>query len=78
VRSTNTGISALVDPLGRITSRTGQWTRETLVGEVPLMEHGRSTAYMKAGDVVGWLACAAVALGLVRARRARPQRTPTS
>jgi apolipoprotein N-acyltransferase len=78
VRSTNTGISALVDPLGRITSRTGQWTRETLVGEIPLMEHGRSTPYMKAGDVVGWLACAAVALGLVQARRARAQAVPTS
>jgi apolipoprotein N-acyltransferase len=77
IRSTNTGISALVDPLGRITGRTGQWTRETLVGEVALMEHGRSTFYMEAGDVVGWMACGLVVLGLVGARRAR-QRAPAS
>ena len=38
VRSTNTGISAIVDPVGRIVQRTAQWTRETLVGRIPLMQ----------------------------------------
>lgn len=55
IRSTNTGISALVDPVGRIVKRTGQWTRETLVGEVPLVQDGSSTLYMRIGDVIGWL-----------------------
>jgi apolipoprotein N-acyltransferase len=78
IRSTNTGISALVDPVGRITARSGQWTRETLVGEVPLMEHGRSTFYMKAGDLVGWAAGLAVLIGLAETRRRRAQRAPAS
>jgi len=37
VRSTNTGISAIIDPAGRLEKRTGQWTRETLTGYVPMM-----------------------------------------
>lgn len=60
VRSTNTGISAFVDPVGRIVTRSGIWTRETLVGRVPMMQ-GR-TVYALLGDWIGWL-CALVALG---------------
>ena len=71
IRSTNTGISALVDPVGRITARSGQWRREVLVGDVPVIERGDSTVYMRVGDIVGWLACGGVLLGLVAARRAR-------
>ncbi|MEM7675404.1 MAG: apolipoprotein N-acyltransferase, partial [Myxococcota bacterium] len=56
IRSTNTGISAVVDPAGRIVARTGQWTEETLVYEVPLMTDGRSTLFMRWGPVIGWLA----------------------
>ena len=69
VRSTNTGISAIVDPVGRIDHRTGQWTRETLSGRVPLME-GR-TVYGLLGDWLGWV-CAAITLGAMgRAARKR-------
>jgi apolipoprotein N-acyltransferase len=71
IRATNTGISALVDPLGRIVARSGQWRQETLVGEVPVIAGGGSTVYMRAGDVVGWLAWAGVLAGLVAGRRAR-------
>lgn len=60
VRVTNTGISAFVDPVGRIVSRTGVWTREVLVDRVPLLEGG--TPYGTAGDWIGWL-CAAISLG---------------
>ena len=70
IRATNTGISALVDPLGRIVARTGQWRQEVLVGEVPVIEDGRSTVYLRAGDVVSWLAWAVVLVGLVAERRA--------
>lgn len=69
IRSTNTGISAFVDPVGRLTHRTGQWTQEILVAPVAMIEDGSSTIYMLVGDVYGWAALALVALGLVRSRR---------
>lgn len=59
VRSTNTGISAIVDPVGRIKERTNQWTKALLAGKVPLMQ-GR-TVYALLGDWVGWV-CAIIAL----------------
>ena len=71
IRATNTGISALVDPLGRIVARTGQWRAEVLVGRVPVIEGGASTVYMRTGDLVGWLAWTGVLVGLVADRRAR-------
>lgn len=61
IRSTNTGVSAIIDPAGRITQRTGQWTRETLVAKVPLIKDNSSTVYMKIGNVTGW-ACLALTL----------------
>jgi apolipoprotein N-acyltransferase len=65
VRSTNTGISAFVDPVGRIVTRSGVWTREALVDRVPMME-GR-TVYALLGDWPGWL-CALLSLaGIGRA-----------
>jgi apolipoprotein N-acyltransferase len=74
VRSTNTGISAIVDPVGRIDRRTAQWTRASLAGKVPLMQ-GR-TVYGVMGDWLGW-ACASIVLyGVFRARHAgSPART---
>ncbi|MFO7558098.1 MAG: apolipoprotein N-acyltransferase [Desulfobacterales bacterium] len=60
VRSTNTGISAIVDPVGRLEKRTGQWTQETLVGEVPMMS-GR-TIFSHAGN---WFGLAVTAFVLV-------------
>ncbi len=67
VRATNTGISAVVDPVGRITDRTAQWTKAALSDRVPLMR-GR-TLYSLLGDWIGWL-CAVIALfGIARALR---------
>jgi apolipoprotein N-acyltransferase len=68
IRSTNTGISALVDPAGRIVQRTGQWTKEILISEVPLIRGG-GTLYMAIGDLLGWIAVALVAVGFVVSRR---------
>ncbi len=65
VRCTNTGISAFVDPVGRLAGRSGLWTRETLVSRVPLM-HGR-TVYALLGDWVGWLCLVLSLLGISRA-----------
>jgi apolipoprotein N-acyltransferase len=59
VRATNTGVSAIIDPVGRLDHRSVQWTKETLVGRIPMM-HGR-TVYAILGDWIGWL-CAILAL----------------
>jgi apolipoprotein N-acyltransferase len=69
IRSTNTGISAFVDPVGRMTKRTGQWTQETLVEEVPLIQDGSTTPYMMLGDVIGWLSLIAIVFGAFKAYR---------
>ena len=69
IRSTNTGISAFVDPAGRIVKRTGQWTREILVGEVPIFVDGGSTPYLVTGDWVGWLALVTYVVAFVPRRR---------
>lgn len=67
VRSTNTGISAIVDPAGRIVQRTPQWKKASLAGTIPLMQG--LTVYAVLGDWIGWV-CGAVALaGIGRAFR---------
>lgn len=60
IRSTNTGISALVDPLGRIGTRGSKQTQELIVGDVPVMTSGGSL-YLWLGDWLGW-GCTAAAL----------------
>jgi apolipoprotein N-acyltransferase len=65
VRSTNTGISAIVDPVGRIDRRTAQWTKATLVGRIPLLR-GR-TVYAVFGDWIGWVCAIITLLGVGRA-----------
>lgn len=69
VRATNTGISAIVDPVGRIGRRTAQWTRAALTGNIPLMQ-GR-TIYAVFGDWLGWLCAFISLLGIGRAFQAR-------
>lgn len=66
VRATNSGVSALVDPAGRIVARTGLLTRENLAGTVHPLEG--TTVYARLGDWVGWLALGLVVLTLVRRR----------
>jgi apolipoprotein N-acyltransferase len=73
IRSTNTGISAIVDPAGRITHRTGQWKRETLVAAVPLIKDGSQTVFMRLGNVIGWLCVALTAVGCWRCWRVKKQ-----
>ena len=71
VRATNTGISALIDPAGRLVQRTGQWNRETMVANVPLIETGATTFYMRAGDLVAYMAVLLTAVGIVLCWRQR-------
>ena len=76
IRSTNTGISALVDPAGRIYQRTGQWTAEILTGEVPVIKSGTSPPYQVIGDLFAWSSLGLLAIGWVSSARARRARRP--
>lgn len=69
IRATNTGISAIVDPAGRIVARTGEWTQETLVARVPLFEDGSTTPYLVLGDWLSSLALALVGLAALASLR---------
>src|SRR6185436_8366232 len=60
VRATNSGVSAIVDPAGRIVSRTGLLTRESLRGTVRMLQG--ETLYARLGDWPGWLALIVVVL----------------
>jgi apolipoprotein N-acyltransferase len=66
VRATNSGISAIVDPAGRLTARTGLLTRDNLRGTVHLLA-GR-TLYGRVGDWPGWAAAVTLLVALVRPR----------
>lgn len=69
VRSTNSGISAVVDPTGRVVARTGLLTRESLRATVHPLEG--VTPYARLGDWPGWLAAVAVTLSAAAPRRRR-------
>ncbi len=70
VRSTNSGVSAFVDPVGRITAHTDTFKQQTKVGEIAWLNEG--TPYEVYGDVPWWL-LTAVALGFAFVRR--PERS---
>jgi apolipoprotein N-acyltransferase len=61
-RSANTGISAFIDPVGRIVNRGGIFTQEAMVGTIGLSN--RKTFYTLYGDVFAWI-CAAFSLALL-------------
>jgi apolipoprotein N-acyltransferase len=64
IRATNSGVSAVVDPAGRLVVRSGLFTRENLRATVHPLEGG--TPYARLGDWPGWLALALMLLGLLR------------
>jgi apolipoprotein N-acyltransferase len=64
VRAANTGITAVVDPFGRVLEPTPLFEQALLVREVPFV--AETTFYTRHGDVFA-RACAAVALALVAA-----------
>jgi apolipoprotein N-acyltransferase len=69
VRSGNSGVSAVIDPVGRVVAQIAPFTRGNLRAEVGLRS-GR-TPFTRAGDWPGWLALIGCAFGAVRLRRAR-------
>jgi apolipoprotein N-acyltransferase len=74
VRAANTGISAVVDPRGRVLARTELFERTVLVHDVPLL--AGSTFYSRRGDLFAWGclggAVALLALGLGKGNRYEP------
>lgn len=67
VRSTNSGVSAVIDPVGRVVAQSGTFTRETLYAEVPMM--AGESLYARLGDVPGVLSLVGFAVLWVRQRR---------
>jgi apolipoprotein N-acyltransferase len=70
VRGTNTGISAVIDPTGRVRSRLGVFEEGALVAEVRPAR--APTFYTRHGDVPILSALGVVALGAIAAGRRRP------
>jgi len=68
VRSTNTGISAIIDPLGRIVGQTPTFEEAKLLAEVKALRSG-PTVYGMWGDWIGWLSLIGMALYTWRQRR---------
>ncbi len=74
IRSTNTGVSVVVEPTGEIVARTSLEDSETLLEDVPLMD-GAPTVYGQLGDafqyaLLVWLG--ALLVGLVLGRERAP------
>jgi apolipoprotein N-acyltransferase len=74
VRSTNSGVSTVIDPVGRTLAESGVFTRENLSAEVPMMQG--SSAYAALGDFPGYLSLVTL-LGLgFRARKRKTKKAP--
>ncbi len=69
VRATTTGISAIIDPYGRITARAPLFTAATLDARVVPMQV--TTLYERIGDVFAWLCVVATMIALLRGRAER-------
>ncbi len=65
VRSTNSGVSAVISPTGKIESNTDIFTTENLSAEVVLID-SLNTLYSKVGDLFAWIALVATALFAVK------------
>jgi apolipoprotein N-acyltransferase len=71
VRSTNAGMTVIIDPNGRITANLAPFTEGFLSGRVPVIS-SRTTPYTRWGDWLPWalLAAIAAAIAVAMARRA--------
>jgi apolipoprotein N-acyltransferase len=70
IRATNSGVSAMVDPVGRVPLKSGTFTEESLVGVAKFMHS--ATVYEVIGDWPWRLATVAIAaMAFVRRSRSR-------
>lgn len=74
VRATNTGVSAIIDPTGRVIAEGPLFDRDSLHGEVAMMQG--ETLYEHLGDWPGWLALGATLYMVLVGRRNRPEQEP--
>jgi apolipoprotein N-acyltransferase len=74
VRAANTGISAVVDPRGRMLAATGLFEEQVLVHDAPIA--AGLTLYVRTGDAFAWgcLAATAGLAGLALLREGRRRR----
>lgn len=61
-RSANTGISAVINPLGVIEQNTSFWTNEHILAQIPLIQ--TTTIYSKTGDLISPI-CILILLGIL-------------
>jgi apolipoprotein N-acyltransferase len=76
IRSTNTGVSAIIDPVGRVVAETEIFVKTTLEGRVGIMD-GEKTLYTKIGDVFSW-GCLAFWIGFVVITKLRSKYSATN
>ena len=62
VRAANTGISGVIDPYGRVVTRTALFEEDVVTADVRLLDH--STVYSRIGDVPAF-GCGALTFGLL-------------
>lgn len=67
VRVTNSGVSAIIDPVGRTIVHGGVYKKENLVGEARFLKE--RTVYSVIGDSVWWLLAAIVFFASFRSRK---------
>ena len=67
LRATNTGITAIVDPHGKILARLPQFTEGVLTGEA--QGYAGATPYVRSGNIPIVLACLVFVVALVALRR---------
>jgi apolipoprotein N-acyltransferase len=69
LRATNSGVSAVIDPVGRVIAHGGTFRAEALDAVAHWMKHGK-TGYELWGDFPWWVAAVAVSVMAFRKRRA--------
>ena len=67
VRSTNSGVSAVIDPVGRMVAQTAVGERTNVVATVRMLD--QPTFYSLVGDWPAWIGACAIAWMLMRQRR---------
>ncbi|MCE9580000.1 MAG: hypothetical protein K8W52_43190 [Deltaproteobacteria bacterium] len=71
LRSTRFGLSAGIDPVGRLRAWSSSFETPERVMIVDLPRHGTGTIYRAIGDVLVWLSIAGIAAAIVHTRRRR-------
>ena len=78
IRATNTGVSAIIDPLGRVIKQSDLFEQQTLTGEVRLMENG-NTFYVDYGHYF-YAICLLITdiylIAIIRTRRKKNKSKP--